>query len=272
MVDRALFLHIGLHKTGTTALQKHFFPHLRDTLLVRGWTSYSQLLATPFPTKVILSDEGIAGHPWSGGYLRQFEDNVDKLRRLHGAAAIIFGVRRQDAFFLSVYKQYLHEGGHREPEYLLNLQDTGLLRHHDLFWAPRIEQLRKTFSHVFVYRQETLAEQPDRVLRKLCEFIGAETDMDLMQLGRANESVCSTTQVQLLRRLNALSKLSKKVGLHRGFYSRPLVRLRITPRDFAQHHLAGMGKVAFTLDPDLQGFLREYYTADWDRVARLADA
>lgn len=131
---RILF-HIGFHKTGTTWLQKHFFPSQPSLRLLcrpsEPWSDplLSYLIATPAgkfdpgfcrkvfeenlpeipPDKVVVvSAERLSGHPFSGG-----QDRFRIAERIYSAfpaALVLMVVREQREMLWSAYKLLVEEG------------------------------------------------------------------------------------------------------------------------------------------------------------------
>ncbi|MEM7038048.1 MAG: hypothetical protein AAF570_13780, partial [Bacteroidota bacterium] len=182
------------------------------------------------------------------------------------------GFRRQSSFILSAYRQYLQEGGHEDFNYLFNLENTGIIKKEELFFSERIRTLKRLFSRVFVYSQESLRSRPQDLVDALHAFLEVPQSSDLQVLpeNRAvNASVKSRFQVRMLRRLNQLNRQVSRIPMVPSMYGRLFRKLRITPRDISQHYLKHVGKAAFTIDQGTRTFLEEHYAQDWEAV-RLA--
>ena len=130
---KKITLHIGLHKTATSYIQSHIFGKHPSITLIRGWFSHRQLMAADFSKNLVISDESISGRLFNGTYLEDFNTNMEKIKELYKEPRIIFGIRRHDSFLLSVYKQYLHEGGSGNIDYIFDVNDNGIIKHHELF-------------------------------------------------------------------------------------------------------------------------------------------
>ena len=101
MNDNLIF-HIGLHKTGTTYLQSHLFKKL-DVNLIRGWESHRDLLKKSHKRRTLISDEGISGDFMSDNYDKIFYENLNKISKWYNNPFIIFGIREQSKFIISLY-------------------------------------------------------------------------------------------------------------------------------------------------------------------------
>jgi hypothetical protein len=135
-MNRALYLHIGHHRTGTTYLQKHVFPKLRGlTYFFKGekpeaqritnafllspaiWRACGERLVAPFArlnSSVLLSRENMSSHRMFArpGVSRRRDPfllaaHLRECRRVAErfglALKVILGIRRQDQYFGSRY-------------------------------------------------------------------------------------------------------------------------------------------------------------------------
>ena len=104
-----VFLHVGLHKTGTTFLQYHVFPLLEGVRTLHGWQPATALAEGAAP-RTLITSENFSGWPWGGGWAEQFEARMRSLAALFPRAKALIGFREHAAMLLSLYKQHLHQG------------------------------------------------------------------------------------------------------------------------------------------------------------------
>jgi len=175
-MKRGFAIHIGLQKTATTYLQEILFPSIKNVLVIRGWHSHRRLISSNLEKQIILSDEGLSGSLWNGNCLKEFQSNLKKIKRLYQSPKLIFGIRKQSSFILSVYKQYLQAQGSKELTYLFNENNAGLLKKQDLLWMPRINFLKKEFKDVFIYSLEELSEREEDFVSGLCRFLAIKNE------------------------------------------------------------------------------------------------
>ena len=247
-------------------MQHDVFPRLSSVCLIRGWESHRKIMASDFNRRIVISDEGISGRLWNGTYLDDFKSNIEKLKILYSDPGIIFGIRRHDNFLLSVYKQYLNEKGTKVIDYLYNINDTGIIKHHELFFEERIKLLKTMFSEVFIYSQESVRERPQAFVDALIKFLDINEKIDVQDLLRkkSNVGVNTTFQVSLLRNLNKINRIIEKTRILPGLYSRPFRILKLTPRNICQNYLRNTGRKGYTLAQDLKEHLLNYYKEDWE--------
>lgn len=124
-------IHVGLHKTATTFLQKKIFPSLDNyNLYTRPYTQHNHAFnqlqyadeslynkklveneVEKFPTgNIILSDESFYGKPNLFSHINR-TIIAKRLSELFPEATIIIFIRSQIKILLSYYNQYVKGGG-----------------------------------------------------------------------------------------------------------------------------------------------------------------
>lgn len=188
-------IHIGLHKTGTTYLQSSLFPNLKNYNVYRGYESHRQLLKLGREKKIIISDEGISGDLWGMNYLNDFKENIYFLKKTYNNPKIIFGIRNHSSFILSVYKQYLHEKGTNDLDFLYNINNTGIIKSEELLLLPKITLLRESFEKVFIYSQESLISNENDFISALTNFLDTDINSNYQSQKDSNVGVNTILQV-----------------------------------------------------------------------------
>lgn len=128
------FLHVGLHKTGTTFLQETVFPRVQDiTFVSRPYTQYNRAFnALQYADdsvyeaeairaeldripgrRVLLSDEGFSGKPLALNYVNRTMV-AKRLQQAMPDATVILFLRGQVDIILSLYNQYVRMGGAKD--------------------------------------------------------------------------------------------------------------------------------------------------------------
>ena len=263
-----LFVHIGLHKTGTTFLQNRVFPCFNDLSIIRAWHTQRAILNQDMKVKVLITDEGMSGDPWTTNYHDQFCENIEKLKKLYSNPKIIIGLRKHSSLILSLYKQYLQQKGTENLEYLFNSKNTGVLKREDLLFEKKVELIKDKFDQVFVYLQEDLNDDWGGVVNNLSKFLGTSFDYSCFKRGEIqdnNVGVKTELQVKLLRNLNKINSSR----FCRNLYGVKMTKYKWTPRDICQYRLSKVEGVRYTLPEDLKNFIDDYYEQDWQRVLNL---
>ena len=213
-----IVLHVGLHKTGTTTLQRDILPKGRG--YVYGGREYGDhaLIDRGIGADILaLSDETLLGRLFDSFFGRNAKPWVDEnvaritwIGRHLSDSKIILSVRRTDHWLLSIYKHHLKYGGTTAlPDFLARLDQPGFLGWQDLHLMPRLRALEQSFpGRMLVFFMEELVHEPQRLLAEFGSFItGDPTCFSAVgDLPRRNEGV-DRSSAAMLRRLNGLQRL-----------------------------------------------------------------
>ena len=163
-----IYIHIGLQKTGTTALQELIFKNL-DANYFRYINKeiFNNLFKDNKP--VIWSNEDLSGVP----HLIFDEKRRDSrfliaknLKVLFPKAKIIVGIRNPEKWIDSIYRESVRQG--------LALNFDEFYRRFDkknLDFDAYIKLLRELFPKVFVYKFEDLKNDFDKAVKDICDFM-----------------------------------------------------------------------------------------------------
>lgn len=126
-----VLIHVGLHKTGTTWLQKKFFPYLENVVYVDNVEMIHSIFLTPrfgdfdvarvmevfrpyimkafsAGQPLLISDEALGGRPFHQKFVREI--TALRLQRAFPNARILVTIREQEALVRSFYGEYLRYG------------------------------------------------------------------------------------------------------------------------------------------------------------------
>lgn len=266
MNDMNLAIHVGLHKTGTTFIQDVLLPSLSNVAVIRGWHSFRQLVAkSKQKSTLVITDESLAGKLWEQSYFSTFKENVAQLKSIYNDPKIIVGIREHTSFILSLYKQYLQEGGAEPLEYLYNAENTGMLKDHDLMFYPRIKLLQESFEEVWVYNQGILRDNLPLFVENITRFLEVENDLQIELLRRQTSNVGIKTQKQarILRRIN---KVAQKLPIP-IYESKILAKYRLKPSHIVRK--LDVGQDNLQLSPALKAHIETQFAEDWQQVQPL---
>jgi hypothetical protein len=200
MPERAMspgpLLHVGYHKTGTTWLQNHLFgddssgmclPWSRQEMLdwvvlpkelhfdvdgARGLFEAGIEKAGAAGLLPVISNERLSGNPHTGGYDSKII--ADRLVRLFPDARVLVVFREQKSMIVSLYKQYVREGGVAPLATYLTPPRMGRAR------IPGFDFRFLEYHHLIAYYRERFG--PDAVLALPFEWFRADRDAFLARV------------------------------------------------------------------------------------------
>lgn len=268
-------VHIGLHKTATTTLQRQVFPVLPGVNFIDSARSAAAgiiyscqvqdpiyfdstharlILARTFSdTKVnLISAEGLSGSLYSAVGKRDLDHRdsiVQNLQRTLPEAKIVVVLRRQDQYAKSVYRQYIKRGGVLDPAAFFGLdgQDGACFPRDRFRYLEYVRALQHRFpAGVYVGIFEEFADTPSAFLERMCRFLEVEP-IDGWQLQKINRSRLGSAGLEVSRILNRLftSPLNPG-GLLPGIPRRKRTGKwwSVSPVFMLQDHWPGTGRVA----------------------------
>ena len=269
MNKSSIIIHVGMHKTGTTYLQTSFFKMLRNVEIINSpkfYQNFAKDIDAEFAnTNYLISNEGISGVAWNHDWLLgkqntyhwidSFETGVRKLKSIFPDPIIIIFFRKHGDLLLSMYKQYIHEGG------TLGLEDfygnDKLIRDKDLSYSTRIDRLKSTFNSVYFLSYEDFKSMGDKFLIKFFGEIGLQIDETKKIKSRSNVSI-SGWKIDSLRAINKVYiKFPEKI--RKAFF-----RLRISPRHIFQNYLSFWKSKDSEKYSILKNEINEIFDLDWE--------
>jgi hypothetical protein len=193
-----------------------------------------------YARNILISNEGISGTPWNRdhvygkkstfNWMDSFTKSIQNLKRLHPEAVPIIFFRKHGDLLISMYKQYVQEGGILELNQFYG--ENEVIRDSDLSFEKRIGLLQHYFDQFYVLNFEQFKKEGDIYLDRFFGSLGIEgTSTGQKEKKQANVSI-SGKKIDLLRRINP-------------YYNRVPVKarkairlLRLSPRDILQTKLS----------------------------------
>jgi len=225
-------VHIGLHKTGSTALQNAWGNHetvnlnwrtldklvsaLRHMVGERNPildlnTEALELSSSPEAKASIFSNEGLSTYLFGKQCERAQVFDFRQLaayymEKIVGDAHVLIVTREPISWISSIYKQYVQEGGHRTMQGFLRtesdyLAETLSLRTLVEIWAAYFPR-----ENIIVLPFEMLKENPELFMSVLAEKTGCEALNEVAPPPQANVSI-NDDEMAFLRTTNRLLKL-----------------------------------------------------------------
>lgn len=279
-----LYLHVGLHKTGTTYLQECVFPKMNSINLMMNGRLRDEIMKPLVNGNFLISNEGLCGVPWGvyndrfrcwnfddrrAGYFDTFCMSMRKLQALFPNARLVLGIREHQRWVTSLYKQYLHEGGTKCFRDFFSAENgRGILRIVDVTFARRIELLCQLFKDMpIIYSLESIKTDIGSLVAQIGGMDEAAARGMLESPVRRNPGV-GYYQGKLLRFLNRMDKALASKRLLR--LTNPVFRRwKVTPRDICQYRLGKFPKREILMPEDIALRLEEVSFEDRACVKRL---
>jgi len=163
-----IVIQTGLHKTGTTFLQKGVIKNIPHINYIRPF----HLLAPFYDDKInFIAEEVFSGKPFSVCKNYDMRPYItERLQRMFPEAKIIVGVREINSWLKSGYKHSVIRGNFIS-------YDQWIKRINHDYWDMNsyVSLLKSKFNHVFVYKFEDLKDDCENIVDDLCSFIGVDT-------------------------------------------------------------------------------------------------
>jgi len=269
---RRTFFHIGLHKTGTTFLQKRVFSGLSGIHVLGPGAGLKEIVECPLDLDMLVSDEALSGMPWgesrdrAGGWRQARRIALLNLAEYFPEARILIGVRPHGDLIESLYRQYLHEGGTEEFEGFFG--DNCLIENEDLEFGPFLETLESLFRREpFVFSMNEVWANPSALVRRIGCFLGVDVVEDPPTGVTENRGVRGY-RARTLRLLNIVSKSALnptgRINLRNGLFR----RLGVDPRGVCQNILPGDWGRDVGLSHDARQALEKHFASDWAVVTQ----
>ena len=271
-----IILHIGLHKTGTTFLQKNFLKNLNHEYIEYNPPEIMSLLEIIFVNskniknnmlkvkkivelknknkklkRIFLSSERISQLFCTNNY----EKNLTIIKDIFPKAKIIIFLRYQPDWLLSCYKQSIHSGDCQSIENFLNYKNNkfkkaegiynsnGFLHTniHKVDYAVLIEKYLKQYGkkNVYIFFFENFKKNKKKIVSEICKILKVN-NINFVNDYKINRGFSSLACILSIKRYNFL----KIFNLHKYLPNAKKLRDNLTiqnpsysiPWNYAKHH------------------------------------
>lgn len=223
-----IFLHLGMHKTGTTTLQQQFFPRCEglayaDGDAVRSFTqevistdpiyfdaeaARASLAGAIDPARpTLISKESFSGSLYAGVGAPNLDHRSPILHNLAAAlpqARAILVIRRQDSLAASMYREYLKMGGTAKARAFFGAPgQPGILPIDRFRFRRYVDEVHRAFpAGVLVLAYEQFAREPEAFLSRIATFMGVGTPE--VKLRRSNRTSLGPVGMEVVRIIGRL--------------------------------------------------------------------
>lgn len=166
-----LFIHVGLHKTGTSFIQQEIYSNMVDLNYTRRNIF---LMKQTGDNKYLISNEGLSACPFESKMNNRmtYKDRfviADRLKSCFPDAKIIICIRKDRvAWSKSLYSEYVKSCNILSYNKFMSKYNISSFYDFDEY----ISYLKSNFKDVFVCEFELLKSNLDLFVNDLCSFIG----------------------------------------------------------------------------------------------------
>lgn len=210
-MSAADLIHIGLHKTASTYLQRRVLPMWTSHSLVERQrplygaliahveraatadyltstiaTAFAEIRAHGAPRRLVLSDEELGGQIFSGAHTAR---SARRCAEALPDARVVAIIREPQAHARSLWAQFIKDGGTLDAEAFLTMQDPSPLREERFLLDHLLLPWAEAFGgRLLVLPYELLRVDPTSFVAELQRFAGAERDSSIPPRERDNVS------------------------------------------------------------------------------------
>lgn len=272
-MERKIFIHIGMQKTGSTWFQKIILPQISslDTIYKE---SFRDAMYKWRDRDLLITYENYVGYPHIvesrdlNGFMETRYAALKNLSTLFPDASIILVVRNQVSFVRSIYNQYIKVGGSLSFEEYMWGSSEYALEKDALMYMQLIEDIKKHFNGKLLLMDFELFKEDKCIFGKtLMDFIGASEDIDFEEYSnkRVNESL-SNRQLRTMRKVNSVASTEHSpygIKLNRKVYK--LLRTLVLKTSKYAAFISDKG----TISTENKKRIEKLYMEDWKAVSRL---
>ena len=180
-MNKEIYFHVGLAKTGSTFLQKNFFPYLKNIKYL-DTHKYNKCVD-------IINSSNFKSYLISREFDKQFEKEIKKFTTFFPQTKIIVVFRRHDKWIASQYKKSVKNGWYWNFNNFYNINNTGLWKDSDMTYMNKIEIIKKySKSDPLILKFEELKKNPFNYLNKISNYTNSKYSKAKISLNTVHKS------------------------------------------------------------------------------------
>ena len=198
-MNKEIYFHVGLAKTGSTFLQKNFFPYLKN---IKYISTHDYINCID-----IINKTNYKSYLISREFDKQFEREIKKFISYFPDTKIIVVFRRHDQWIASQYKRAVKNGWHLDFKNYYNLNNKGIWKNSDLTYMNKLKIIKKySKSKPLILKFEELKKDPFNYLNKISNY----TDSKYLKTEISFKTVHKSYSEKQLIFLKKFCKIFKK--------------------------------------------------------------
>ena len=198
-MKKDIYFHVGLAKTGSTFLQKNFFPYLKNIKYI-STQDYINCID-------IINKTNYKSYLISREFDKQFEREIKKFISYFPDTKIIVVFRRHDQWIASQYKRAVKNGWHWDFKNYYNINNKGIWKNSDLTYMNKLKIIKKySKSKPLILKFEELKKDQFNYLNKISNY----TDSKYLKTEISLKTVHKSYSEKQLIFLKKFCKIFKK--------------------------------------------------------------
>ena len=166
-MNKEIYFHVGLAKTGSTFLQKNFFPYLKN---IKYISTHDYINCID-----IINKTNYKSYLISREFDKQFEREIKKFISYFPDTKIIVVFRRHDQWIASQYKRAVKNGWHWDFKNYYNINNKGIWKNSDLTYMNKLKIIKKySKSKPLILKFEELKKDPFNYLNKISNYTNSK--------------------------------------------------------------------------------------------------
>ena len=162
-MNKEIYFHVGLAKTGSTFLQKNFFPYLKN---IKYISTHDYINCID-----IINKTNYKSYLISREFDKQFEREIRKFISYFPDTKIIVVFRRHDQWITSQYKRAVKNGWYWDFKNYYNINNNGIWKNSDLTYMNKLKIIKKySKSKPLILKFEELKKNPFNYLNKISNY------------------------------------------------------------------------------------------------------
>ena len=179
LLNKIEIVHIGLHKTGSSFLQKHIFSKMENVYSHEGLSGAAVVLLDAYCDRELLAN-GIKGKYGDVKIILVLRDKEDWLRSCYAQS-----IKNSNKFFHS-----------------FDFWSKHIFKKELLDFDSYVELLNSLFSEVLVLQYEELRDSPETFIQKIFDFTGQEVEWENEIVNKRHSEI----KVQMMRMINLIKQ------------------------------------------------------------------
>ena len=267
-IEREIFFHVGIAKTGTTFLQDRVFPEFEGIWYI-GRNRYHRaikIIRRSRAPRILVSYE----------FDLHFEKAMEKFGAVFPRTTPVIVLRHHASYIASQYRRFIKNGFRGSFRDFFDMEnDKGLFKKKDLEFMRFIRILEETFRpDPVVLFYDDLSRDPERFIIDLAKRIGATVDIQRINLKKKHTSF-TEKQLRAVRWVGRFINLkvveSCPTRLIRFFCRLPKNMVRYPVLWLSKYLPDSLFSSEPLIPPEELEKIREYYKEDWQACRRYAE-